>query len=160
MTANSTENAAAYSDYLWRAVGGNPLALKIAAPSLWLHDAQTLSQTSLQEIFGRSEAALKPELRRAWYAFALFPPGKVDAKALCRAWPTWITSDDVSELLRLHLVDRVMSQELACSLTMGARRYIEESYQVNQSIRMTVDKLIDELADDRPVSWEVIEHIL
>jgi len=149
-----------FGDFLWETAGGNPLALKLAARSLWLHDLQTVSRESLGEIFGRSQAMLTPSLRQAWCAFALFPPGPVNAETVCRLWPTLITSDAISELLRQNLLDRVMSEQLIGLLTQAARRYIEASCQADPEMRQAIDSLVNALGNDLPLEWAVIAHIL
>lgn len=140
---------------LYDHIGGNPLALKLAA-GLWEHSDgwQALDTVVQENLLGRLFAILSADERRAWGALALFPsPVQIDELTVLRG----VQVDSVAALVRLALVDQ--SPAGTYTLVGGARDHLRQQYAVSADVRALFDDLLTQLEVDA-AAQEVVEQVL
>ncbi len=133
---------------LYEHLGGNPLALKLAA-GLWVDsdDWRLLEAEVHEHLFGKLFAALDVGARQAWCAFALLPRA-AHHDDLAGLWG--LSAEAVGGLLRLSLLER--GEDDAYQLVGGARAFIRAQYAISDAVRGLFDGLIDAVRDgDRRV---------
>ncbi len=146
---------------LWQSVGGNPLAISLMAQNLPLFEPKTLIARSIEQLFAEHYAHLTPAVIRAWFAFALCPPGAVSVDDLLNIWPAQISREAVAELLGKHLLEPAGFTQTACILTNAARHFIIG--QNHDAARAVVHELTDSLDATHPPAsylYDILEHIL
>jgi tetratricopeptide (TPR) repeat protein len=158
-------NRGDFDDYniIWEQVGGNPLAIRLFSNNITTLRLRGV-QVDVMGLFSQSQIEMSNDLKAAWTAFALFPPGEVEVDFILEIWPEKITKSMIGDLLERHLLELRLVSPTRCALTTSARRYIEQQYRINQSIKAIIDQLINHIelyGDDVSDNMlSLIEHIL
>ncbi len=80
----ASRDVTSYDDYaeaVWRRVGGNPLAIRLAVGVLEQSDLEFFQTDILNRLYSHLDAALDADVRRIWELLTLFPQG-LSASAL------------------------------------------------------------------------------
>jgi tetratricopeptide (TPR) repeat protein len=133
-----------------RVLGGNPLAVKLAAQS------QTRNMDT-GELYHHRYNRLSERLRRAWYIFALVAPNPVDPSKLAGTWP--ISQNDISHLTRHYLLDAVSGGRYV--IAPSARNFVEQLYGSDPTVTQVIQELLDDIGPTSlKFALDIIEPIL
>lgn len=138
---------------LYESLGGNPLALRLAAGLLdsegWKAVHGELNDRLFQQLF----LSLEFFAQRAWCALALFSHG-ASFEILASTWGI-----KISALLALQRYGVLNINENSCHLLPAASEYIRQQHAHFQAIRVFVDSLIEQMKAGNGV-LDVIENVL
>jgi tetratricopeptide (TPR) repeat protein len=155
-----------YINALWQTVGGNPLAVKLAANIMnnisLRQPAKTDNEYILRWVEGIYQS-LGRDSRQALAAIALCPPFELAVEYLTTGWrPTLIKREYVVELVNTGLLQHVGDDRY--SLSALVRRYIEDLYAEQTEIYTQVNRCIDEITHclmaNAESCWAIAEYIL
>ncbi len=134
-------------------VGGNPLALRLAATQWDRPDWEAISQTVQTDLFDRVFDALNSGQQRLWGALALFshPIQRLELLAL---WQ--FDRAEVDALIQQHVIE---TNGAELTLVGAARAYIKAHYASSPVVHALLDALIDEMKTGA-AALEVIEQVL
>ncbi len=135
---------------VYRTLGGNPLALKLAVQS------QTLT-IDTDELYAQVYDELNARLKRAWYIFALAGPNPIDALKIAAIWS--ISQRDVSRLARYFLIEATSNGLYV--IPPSARSFVEQLYSSNAGVEQVIQELLNEInTASLPLALNIIEQIL
>lgn len=135
IVGSSNSSRAAY-----RRVGGNPLAIKLAA--------QTIDD-------------IRERHRQTLYMFALFPPGPVNGHDLCELWPDLTGQTDIVALAQRGLIESVSEDQLLYLVPTSSRKQVEQNYAQNKHEREMINDLLYKMRPDSPTATlKVVEQAL
>ncbi|MEO8392489.1 MAG: hypothetical protein ABI700_05805 [Chloroflexota bacterium] len=140
---------------LYRHIGGNPLALRLAA-GLWESSKNwdALNLDIHERLFGQMFAAFSEHIKIAWCAFALLAQ-PTHSEKLARLWD--ISARSISLLLRHGLIEG--DADNGYVLVAAAREYIQHTYLTNENIRGYFARLLAELHDGNDAQ-DIFERVL
>lgn len=154
-TGIDEEAAEDYSRQIWNSVGGNPLAIKLAARHAALYDPAVVTGNILQRLFDRTYDLLDAFAHATWIMLAMIPPGwSLDHPALVGQ------GNQVLTLLQYHLAE-FDSQTRTGFIPTVSQRYIQQRCDRSPETRAALDSLLERLdsaSDDS--CFDVVEHIL
>lgn len=128
----------------WQLAGGNPLALQWYVHNLRFSDTEAITVPDIRERFAQAAARLNDVARQTWFACALCPPGTITWDTIRQWWPEQPDSA-ITLLLQKHLLESIPNQVDAFTMTAAARRYIERLYQTDETCRVSVDGLVQQV---------------
>ena len=140
---------------LYRHIGGNPLALRLAA-GLWESSKNwdALNIDIHERLFGQMFVAFNEQVKAVWCALALLPE-PVHSNQLAALWG--ISTRTVGLLLRHGLVEE--DGDRGYRLVDAAREYVRQVYASDENVRQLFSRLMDELSDS-DVVLDVFEQVL
>lgn len=155
-----------YVDTLWQTVGGNPLAVKLAANmmnNISLRQPVKADNEYIRRWVEGAYQSLRRDSRQALTAIALCPPFELATEHLTTGWhPIPINREHVVELVNTGLLQHVGDDRY--SLSALVRRYIEDLYAAQTEIYTQVNRFIDEITHclmaNAESCWAIAEYIL
>lgn len=143
------------AEFVYERVGGNPLALWLAAAQYEYSDDWQSLETSIHErLLDRTLATLDTEELRAWIALALFDRS-AHFDELSALWG--IRPQALAALVRLGLATGSAAETFA--LAGGARDFIRRQYHASLDVRAGFDTLLAEISGT-DAALDVIEQVL
>ncbi len=134
-------------------IGGNPLALKLAAAQWDRSDWDTIPSVVQDQLLDRLFAALDSAHQRLWCALALFSR-PVELSDLLALWQ--FDPRQVAVLARQQIVEAGASNLV---LVGAARRYVKTQYASSAELQALFDDLIAGMVDG-VAALDVIEQVL
>ncbi len=149
----------AFGRTIWRAVGGNPLLIRLSASTSQFVETRTFAPVgALDRIYGRSFAALDPSEVRALAMIALCPPGEVALSRLGALWPSEAPQAAVEALMRRSWLDRVSRERGTLLMGSAARRFLSERSAADW--RGLIDELLSALEQPAETSPALRDELL
>jgi tetratricopeptide (TPR) repeat protein len=149
-----TEHTRQVAHDLYQHIGGNPLALRLAA-GLWESSKnwEALNLDIHERLFGQMFAAFNEQVKIAWCAFALLAhPTRSDE--LNAMWSISVRA--VSLLLRHGLIEGDV--DTGYSLVGAAREFIRQVYPMDEKIQGYFAHLLEKFNDSGPAQ-DIFEQI-
>jgi len=140
---------------LYRQLGGNPLALRLAA-GMWENSKNwdALNRDVHERLFGQMFAAFNEQTKRTWCAFVLLAhPTRFDE--ISNLWGT--PARAVHLLLRHGLIEG--DGDTGYSLVAAAREYIQQTYDMDEDTRRYFADLLGDLSDSDSAQ-DIFEQVL
>lgn len=142
-------------------VGGNPLAIKLAADALFSEQPGNALETNMARIYYNSFNSLPLALKRAWMTFTLIPDTGLPEDVIIRIWSN-LTSANLHDLLQRYLIERHGDN---LTLTASARMFMENEYSLHRDITALIEEQFEYLSQMRQRNPDAyvtacIEHVL
>jgi tetratricopeptide (TPR) repeat protein len=147
-----------YALQIYQKVGGNPLAIKIAAQSLEVFDSVAINAELLNNLFEHVYVTLDESAKRGWIALGLFPSGLVKIEKLLDLWPSLVDKNAISILLRHHIAEFDAASQ-SFSLTATSCGYIQQKCNEQSHTHELLTSLLDAFRY-REGEFDIVEHIL
>lgn len=128
---------------IYRAVGGNPLALRLAGSGLLQGSADTYAVDAVNRLFRQLYDALNAGARQAWCAFALLDERGISIDTIQSIWA--LRAEDVETLTRRHILETWRAASVLYRLPTAQRRFIELAYPYDAAVREQIHTLIQQL---------------
>jgi tetratricopeptide (TPR) repeat protein/plasmid stabilization system protein ParE len=141
---------------IWELTGGNPLAIKLAVGHLPL---SSHIPHGVEPFLSAVESVLRETEWLAWLAFILLPSNPIAITTLEHLWPGIIDDNQVTGLVRHHVIEALEIPPEHCLLTPAARQYLIGRYQTDVGVRDRVHQLLASLSQ-ADIPLEMIEHLL
>lgn len=156
-------DAVAFAEQICAAVGGNPLAIRLAARAVGQGGAAHIpSYQGFERLYEAGLAQLSPEAQQLWLLCALFPPENIAVSTLQTLAEVPDITETLRHLLRLNLLDATQSRSGIITLPTAARQFVYALYHQNARFQHRMLNLVDNLnlGVESPVSLPALEHLL
>lgn len=164
VSGHSKTGTEALISKVWRAVGGNPAAVILAAQNLAVFDLNTALAISADLICANLFSDFDTATKCLWFILSLFNRKvSVFPEEAIKLWPSEFDNGHVDFLIRTHLVEIVDSHLPEYALSSVGHHFIQKRYRDDIKFQSQVNNLIL-LADVRVAHSEqtivMIETIL
>lgn len=160
----SADVVRAFGQTIWRAVGGNPLLIRLCASTNQFFETLTITHgDALDQVYGHSFTTLDRTQKRALLMVVLCPAGEVSLAQLAALWPSEAPHAAIETLIARSLLD-LSSRERGTFLMIGAaRRFLQGRAASESELRALTAELLSALEwqpDTPPVLRDVFLHLL